>query len=182
MKKYLIGFTIGIATVAFLANATDYLNKLDTVSTTAIDSLFASPPALGSTVPAAVVGTTVNGTVITGNSFVPNSATVPSNGMFLSAANMLGFATNSTERWDINSSGHFVPTVNNTYDIGAVTMPRDVNVARNVTLAGALVVSTSASPLAADACTAGKMVWDASYIYVCTATGVWKRAALTGGY
>jgi hypothetical protein len=45
-----------------------------------------------------------------------------------------------------------------------------------------LVVSTSASPAAADACTAGKIVWDASYIYVCTATGVWKRAALTGSY
>lgn len=47
---------------------------------------------------------------------------------------------------------------------------------------GVLVVTTSASPAATDACTAGKVVWDASYIYVCTATGVWKRAALTGGY
>lgn len=45
-----------------------------------------------------------------------------------------------------------------------------------------LNLTTSATPLAADACTAGRIVWGADYIYVCTATGVWKRAALTGGY
>lgn len=45
-----------------------------------------------------------------------------------------------------------------------------------------LVVSTSASPASNAACTAGTIVWDASYMYVCTATGVWKRAAITGGY
>ena len=46
----------------------------------------------------------------------------------------------------------------------------------------AIVVTGSASPAATDACSQGKIVWDASYIYVCTATAVWKRAALTGGY
>lgn len=45
-----------------------------------------------------------------------------------------------------------------------------------------LNITTTASPAAAEACTAGRLVWDADYIYVCTATGVWKRAALTGGY
>lgn len=45
-----------------------------------------------------------------------------------------------------------------------------------------LVVVTSASPLSNAACTAGRIVWDASYVYVCTASGAWKRAALTGGY
>jgi hypothetical protein len=29
--------------------------------------------------------------------------------------------------------------------------------------------------------TAGDICWDANYIYVCTATNTWKRAALTGG-
>jgi hypothetical protein len=45
-----------------------------------------------------------------------------------------------------------------------------------------LVVSTSASPAAGDACTAGRIVWDTGFIYVCTASGAWKRAALTGSY
>ena len=30
--------------------------------------------------------------------------------------------------------------------------------------------------------TQGEIAWDADYIYVCTATDTWKRAALTGGY
>jgi hypothetical protein len=30
--------------------------------------------------------------------------------------------------------------------------------------------------------TAGQICWDANYIYVCTATDVWKRVLLTGGY
>ena len=33
-----------------------------------------------------------------------------------------------------------------------------------------------------DACTSGELAWDADYLYVCTATGAWKRSALTGGY
>jgi hypothetical protein len=50
------------------------------------------------------------------------------------------------------------------------------------TFAAKPVLSSTASPAATDACTAGTITWDASYIYVCTATGAWKRAALTGGY
>jgi len=30
--------------------------------------------------------------------------------------------------------------------------------------------------------TAGQICWDSNYIYVCTATNIWKRVALTGGY
>ena len=30
--------------------------------------------------------------------------------------------------------------------------------------------------------TAGQISYDASYIYICTATNTWKRAALTGSY
>ena len=29
---------------------------------------------------------------------------------------------------------------------------------------------------------AGQIAWDTNYVYVCTATNTWKRAALTGGY
>lgn len=47
---------------------------------------------------------------------------------------------------------------------------------------GKVVLGGTASPAATDACTQWSVVADASYIYVCTASGAWKRAALTGGY
>ena len=50
------------------------------------------------------------------------------------------------------------------------------------TTTATLSVTTSESPGSGDACDAGEITWDANYIYVCTASGAWKRAALTGGY
>jgi predicted outer membrane repeat protein len=43
---------------------------------------------------------------IIANSFIPSSSTVPTNGMYLSAANTLNFATNTTNRMVIDSSGN----------------------------------------------------------------------------
>ena len=40
---------------------------------------------------------------ITANSFIPTSSTVPTNGLYLPAANTLGLATNSTLRIRINN-------------------------------------------------------------------------------
>lgn len=45
-----------------------------------------------------------------------------------------------------------------------------------------VVFNGSSSPASGASCTAGAITWDADYIYVCTASGAWKRAALTGGY
>jgi hypothetical protein len=45
---------------------------------------------------------------ITAQSFIPSSSTVPSNGMYLSAANTLNFATNTTNRMSIDSTGAVV--------------------------------------------------------------------------
>lgn len=47
---------------------------------------------------------------------------------------------------------------------------------------GQVVLAATSSPAAAAACTQWTVVVDADYLYVCTASGVWKRAALTGGY
>lgn len=44
------------------------------------------------------------------------------------------------------------------------------------------VFSATSSPASNAACTAGTLTWDASYVYVCTATAAWKRSALTGSY
>lgn len=45
-----------------------------------------------------------------------------------------------------------------------------------------ITITTSQSPASNGTGTAGQIAWDANYIYVCTATNTWKRAALTGGY
>lgn len=45
-----------------------------------------------------------------------------------------------------------------------------------------LVVTASSSPASNAACTAGTITWDTGFIYVCTASGAWKRAALIGIY
>jgi hypothetical protein len=44
------------------------------------------------------------------------------------------------------------------------------------------VFSRISSPAATDPCTAGTFTWDSTYGYICTASAVWKRFALTGGY
>jgi len=57
------------------------------------------------------------GTTITGNSFIPNGATIPTNGMYLSAANTLAFSTNSTNRILISSTG--TATFSSTLQVGS---------------------------------------------------------------
>jgi hypothetical protein len=48
----------------------------------------------------------------TATAFIPSGSTVPSNGMYLSAANTLNFATNTTNRLSISSTG-VITTTNN---------------------------------------------------------------------
>ena len=52
----------------------------------------------------------------TATSFIPSGATVPTNGMYLSAANTLNFATNTTNRLTIFSTGNLA--INSTTDAG----------------------------------------------------------------
>jgi len=43
---------------------------------------------------------------VTGAALIPTGSTVPTNGLYLSAANTLAKATNSTLRWSVNSTGN----------------------------------------------------------------------------
>jgi len=74
-----------------LVNIANYI-----VSYTAQTSTFAAPPPMGSTTPNTGAFTRVT---VTGS-------TAPANGLYLPATNALGFATNSTERVRIDSSGN----------------------------------------------------------------------------
>ena len=67
---------------------------------------------VGATTPAAGTFTTA-----TANSFIPNSATVPTNGLYLPATNAIGWATNSTARMRISATGGV--SIGNTTDPGS---------------------------------------------------------------
>ena len=45
-----------------------------------------------------------------------------------------------------------------------------------------ILIATSQSPTSSGTGVQGEISWDASYLYICTATNTWKRTALTGGY
>ncbi len=85
----------------------------------------------------AVAGTgTARGLIITTTG---NSANV---GLWATGTSAVIFATGNTERWNINSSGHFIAPTDNTYDIGAAgaARPRNVYVATAVVVGGDVTV------------------------------------------
>ena len=51
--------------------------------------------------------------------------------------------------------------------------------AANVTLGSRPIIPTHTPASASATGTAGEIAWDASYLYVCTATDTWKRVALS---
>jgi hypothetical protein len=61
--------------------------------------------------------------------------------------------------------------------VGSLT----INANGIVAVPNGLVIPTGTKASNADG-TTGQISYDASYIYICTATNTWKRAALTGGY
>jgi hypothetical protein len=65
---------------------------------------------------------TNNGLFVDGTALLPSVSFTndPNTGMFSSAANMIGFTTNGTEQWDINTSGALLPFTDNSRDIGSL--------------------------------------------------------------
>ena len=82
-----------------------YNNALGTPSSGVVTNLTGTASiningTVGATTPTTVVATTA-----TANSFIPNSATIPTNGVYLPAANSVGIATNSTNRVTVDAIG-----------------------------------------------------------------------------
>ena len=69
-------------------------------------------------------------------------------GLFLSAANAIGFATAGTERWLINASGSLNPATSNSLDIGGSTTIRDIGIGRNAVFSGATSGTTTVAATA----------------------------------
>ena len=82
--------------------------------------------------------------------------------------NALKIETNSVERARIDSSGRLL--VGGSSDSGGALLQ---------VFGDRIRVGTAKTPASAsDTGTAGEICWDASYIYVCTATNTWKRTAI----
>ena len=58
---------------------------------------------------------------VTGASFIPTSSSVPTNGLYLSAANAPAIASNGSPRLVFESGGHVVPGGNATNNLGSAT-------------------------------------------------------------
>jgi hypothetical protein len=78
-----------------------------TASSTIGDSAITDDGTTVTLVSRALAGTSATfSSTNTATAFIPSGATVPTNGMYLSAANTLNFATNSTNRLTITSAGN----------------------------------------------------------------------------
>jgi hypothetical protein len=90
-------------------------------------------------------------------------------GLMQESAIPLVFGTNNTERARIDSSGRLL--VGTSSDSGGALL--QINGDR-------IRIGTAKTPASAtDTGTTGEICWDASYIYVCTATNTWKRTAIS---
>lgn len=91
----------------------------------------------------------------------------PDTGVFFPGADIVAMATAGLERLRVGANGYV--------GIGTTTPTGLLDV--NADKARIRTAKTPASASAAG--NAGEICWDASYIYVCTATNTWCRAALT---
>ncbi len=89
----------------------------------------------------------------------------------------LYFQTGGNSRWICDSSGHFLPNNTNTVDIGSSGTIVRAGYFGNITASGNLITATQTPASAAAAGTAGTIAYDATYFYVCLASGTWRRVA-----
>ena len=86
-----------------------------------------------------------------------------------------------------NSATTYFPSGSYLWSSGSITLATGgvsnnalvIDSSKNAVFYGKLTVATGNAPASASASgTTGTIAWDSSYVYVCTATNTWKRAAL----
>lgn len=102
----------------------------------------------------------------------PAAGSVPIALLFSTGTNDDGLANPKTPRMRIGSDGKISIGNGNTAAVISGAGIMDIN-ADTIRLRTARTPAPSTS-----ACNQGEISWDASYVYVCTATNTWKRAAL----
>ena len=94
----------------------------------------------------------------------------------------IDFAPTNVRKVQLDGDGHFLFVVDNTNDIGAsgATRPRTGYFGTSVVINGPVNLATFTPSGSADSSgNTGDVRWDASFIYVKTGAGAWKRAALS---
>jgi len=111
-------------------------------ATTPLDGTEVLPIVDGGVTQKVSVANLTAGRSVSGTSFVPTGTVVPTNGIFLSSANAVGIATNSTEHWVVNASGNLNP--NGSKGIGTTLAPVAGVVATEVTVStGNIIIGTA---------------------------------------
>lgn len=67
------------------------------------------------------------------------------------------------------------------YSVGAWNTKLTLDTSGNLTIPGTINIATHTPSGPTDTGTTGTITWDSDYIYVCTATDTWKRAAISSG-
>jgi hypothetical protein len=146
----------------------------------------------------AVSGNVTGGNIVTGGRVVATGNVSGGNlttvGRVVATGNVSGnfFIGNGSQLTGITASisgnlaGNLLANGFFINNLSALSVTGNVTVSQLSTV-GNLSVGNTLSSLpqtkAANAAgVAGEICWDSNYIYVCTATNTWKRAALTGGY
>lgn len=120
---------------------------------------------------AGAIGRAISGGTVAlqgGTAAIPSltSATDVTAGVFFPAAGVVALATSALERLRVTADGRL--------GIGTTAPSGLLDVADSK-----IRIRTAQTPASATAAgNQGEMAWDASYVYVCTATNTWKRAAL----
>jgi len=110
-------------------------------------------------------------TTITGNTFMNQIISKGGSGLEIyTITGTLSLGTGATERLQISGAGN----------VGVGTAPT-ISDGTGIHVNGKIIrLATSKTPASASATgNAGEICWDSNYIYVCTATNTWKRAALS---
>ena len=112
------------------------------------------------------------GKSVSATSFVPTGATVPTNGMFLGAANSVSIATNSVEHWMFNASGNFNPV--GSKGIGTSAAPVNGIVADAYQFSSANIITDATAARTLSSVDNGKVIYctNAGGITITTASGL----------
>ena len=117
------------------------------------------------------------GDVIAQNTIAATSTSLNASPFHKFEANYWTGSLYALDTWSIGSA-----LAAGTNGISTLTFTHSGSTGAAVVSLPKLLLTTSSSPTSSGTGTTGQIAWDTSYIYVCTATNTWKRAALTGGY
>lgn len=136
-----------------------------------------------------LVSRNITGTEVVGDLTYIGNITMPYASTILTTSGILKVGAEAADlylrcggydRWRLqNASGHLLPLMANTYNIGGVGDEVKDGYFAGTVFTGVLNTSTQTPATAGATGVVGTITWDADFIYVCIAANTWKRAALS---